>query len=280
MFRVLITLVLSLTVSVSAWAGNWNRAIPDGYELNITPHKHGFRYTTDGEPTRRGEVAERFEVRHGDCGGSDCKSPRYRSEINLKAGKTIARFNEDIWYGWSYFNESIPAFEDKVNLMPVVGQWKMGGDAHPIFKFTYHGYRKRIEVQLDDMMTAKKWGKEKKYGHVCSLIPLHLTKNIWTDFVVNTNFGTDKNGYLRVWVDGVLKCDYTGQLVANKSKKLFPGPNHRRGIFVSYTKRWDKVQPNVKKPTMIAYYDEFMVGRSRIDVDTRLREQQGLAPKD
>ena len=30
MVRVLITLILSLTVSASAWVGNWNKAIPKG----------------------------------------------------------------------------------------------------------------------------------------------------------------------------------------------------------------------------------------------------------
>lgn len=280
MLRLLAFALLTFTLNGGlASTAKADRA-PPGYQLNETPHKHGFRYTRSGEPVRRGNVAERFEVRNGDCGGSDCKAPRYRSEIRISKSRTTARIGQDIWYGWSYFNQNIPAFPDNINLMPVVGQWKMGGDAAPIFKLTYHGGRKAVEVQLDDLARANGWGKAQRYGHVCSLIGLNSTKGRWTDFVVNTNFSTKGDGYLRIWVNGKLKCNYKGPLVATTSKRLYPGPNHRRGIFVSFTKRWDKVKGNSPKPTMVAYYDEFLVGRSREEVDTRLREQSGLPAKD
>ena len=274
--------VLTLAAAVFCALGTPSQAdrAPRGYQLNETPHKHGFRYTRPGEPVRRGALAERFEVRDGDCGGRDCKAPRYRSEIRLTKSRTKARIGQDIWYGWSYFNETIPALADNVNLMPVVGQWKMGGDAAPVFKLTYHGARKTIEVQLDDMMKAQGWGKAQRFGHVCTLISMRATKGRWTDFVVNTNFSTGSDGYLRIWINGTLKCNYRGPLVANTSKRLYPGPNHRRGIFVSFTKRWDKVKGSARKPTLIAYFDEFLVGRARQDVDTRAREKAGLPAKD
>lgn len=156
----------------------------------------------------------------------------------------------------------------------------MGGDAYPILKFTYHGYRKTVEVQLDDMKNALGWGKAQKFGHVCTLLSLNSTRGRWTDLVLNTNFSAKADGYLRIWVNGQLKCNYKGPLVANTSKRLYLGPNHRRGIFVSFTKRWDKIKGNAPKPTMVVYYDEFLVGQRREDVDTRLRENAGLPPKD
>lgn len=280
MLRNLWSFVLVFTLGSALVSEALADRAPRGYQLNETPHKHGFRYTKSGEPVRRGSLAERFEVRSGDCGGSDCRAPRYRSEIRLSKSRTKARIGQDIWYGWSYFNESIPAFPDNVNLMPVVGQWKMGGDAPPIFKLTYHGGRRAIEVQLDDIARANGWGKAQRYGHVCTLIGLNSTKGRWTDFVVNTNFSTKGDGYLRIWVNGKLKCNYKGPLVATTSKRLYPGPNHRRGIFVSFTKRWDKVKGNAPKPTMVAYYDEFLTGGTREEVDTRLREKGGLPAKD
>ena len=73
---------------------------------------------------------------------------------------------------------------------------------------------------------------------------------------MNTNFSADSDGYLKIWVNNELRCDYQGPILVD-TKKQFLGPNHRRGIFVSYTKRWDSVQPDLEKPTMIAYYDEF-----------------------
>lgn len=254
--------------------------VPSGYDRNETPHVHGFRFTTAGEPVRRGNRAERYEVRHGDCGGSDCRAPRYRSEIREKRNATSARIGTDIWYGWSFFNESIPTFADRENLMPVVGQWKMGGDAAPIIKLVYHGGRKSIDVQLDDMKAAHGWGKSERFGLVCSLVKLDATRGRWTDFVVNTNFSTSEDGYLRIWVNGRQACDYRGPLVVNTSRSLYPGPNHRRGIFVSFTKRWDDVRGATAKPTMVAYFDEFLSGRTREEVDTRLREKAGLPPLD
>ena len=279
MLHIYIVLSASVMFALSGSAVLSDRA-PRGYQLNETPHSHGFRYTKPGEPVRRGERAERFEVRHGDCGGTDCGAPRYRSEIRISKSRTKARIGQDIWYGWSYYNESIPAFPDNVNLMPVVGQWKMGGDAYPILKFTYHGYRKTVEVQLDDMKNALGWGKAQRFGHVCTLLSLNSTRGRWTDLVLNTNFSAKADGYLRIWVNGQLKCNYKGPLVANTSKRLYLGPNHRRGIFVSFTKRWDKIKGNAPKPTMVVYYDEFLVGQRREDVDTRLRENAGLPPKD
>lgn len=253
---------------------------PKGYELNESPHGHAFRYSVQGEPVRRGRVAERYELRDGDCRGSDCKAGRSRSEIRLKKSATKARLGEDIWYGWSFYNQSIPTFSNDVNLMPVVGQWKMGANAHPVFKLVYNGSSKTINVQLDDMKVAANWGKAERYGHVCQLFALSQSRGRWVDIVVNTNFSNTVQGYLRVWVNGQLKCDYRGQLVANTSKKLYPGPNHRRGIFVSYAQRWDKEQPSKPKPTMVAFFDEFLVGSSRDDVDTRQRETRGLPPVD
>jgi hypothetical protein len=70
-------------------------------------------------------------------------------------------------------------------------------------------------------------------------------------------------------------CDYKGQVVTLKTKRFYPGPNHRRGIYVSYTKRWDKIRPHLTKPTAIAYYDEFRSGKKREDVDITMIERRG-----
>lgn len=250
------------------------------YELNETPHAHGVRYTINDEPVRRGDVAERFEVRDGDCGGRDCGAPRYRSEIGLKCNKTQDRIGEDIWYGWSFYNESIPKFKDEVNLMPTIGQWKMHGNAAPMIKIYYQGYKKTFEVQLTDLSFSNNWGKEEDYGDICTLFSHFASKKRWVDIVMNTNFSADSDGYLKIWVNNELRCDYQGPILVDTNKRQFPGPNHRRGIFVSYTKRWDSVQPDLEKPTMIAYYDEFLIGKSREEVDTKFREDNNLPAKD
>jgi len=96
--------------------------------------------------------------------------------------------------------------------------------------------------------------------------------------VVNTNFSATGDGYLRVWVNGEMKCNYYGRLVATKGAGKAPG--HRRGIFNSYTKTWDAKQGGAAKPTMIVYYDEFLIGSSRAEVDTRMRDAASARPKD
>ena len=69
-------------------------------------------------------------------------------------------------------------------------------------------------------------------------------------------------------------------MIVKKDLSLYPGPSHRRGIFVSHTKRWDKNFPNRKKPNFIVYYDEFRVGSSREEVDLRLIERKNGLPLD
>ncbi|MHA3976852.1 heparin lyase I family protein [Halovulum sp. GXIMD14794] len=254
------------------------------------------RRTSPGEPVRRGETAERYELRDGDCGGSDCGAPRYRAEIRETAPK--ARLNSDGWYGWSFRNETIPGFSADNALRVVVGQWKLPGDAPAAIRLVQTGSGEAtgrgcdpavcspsarssadVAVQLPDIAAARNWGDAQNGGHICRLFDMTESRGRWVDIVMNTNFATDDAGYLRIWVDGALRCDYRGPIVAT-----VPGgasaPEHRRGIFVSYTERWDRSFPDRPKPTLVAYYDEFRFGTARGEVDTRALEVAGQPPLD
>ena len=64
----------------------------------------------------------------------------------------------------------------------------------------------------------------------------------WIDIVIQTNWGSDKNGFLNIWIDGVQKCEYKGQILANWQSHYPKSAHswgdhltHRRGIYVSYT---------------------------------------------
>ena len=75
---------------------------------NINPHQYNI--VTAPHPVRYGEFSERFEAREGDCRDTDCQSERgsgLRSEIHRDRGHRQARVNSDIWYGWSFYNESV-----------------------------------------------------------------------------------------------------------------------------------------------------------------------------
>ena len=288
-----ITMAIAVCASLSACnlTTSSNNPTREGYNNNLSPHEHAFNLTS--EEVRYGSLSERYEVRDGDCGGSDCTNPRYRSEISLSKKNTKARLDQDIWYGWSFFNKNILSSSTKWNLMFVLGQWKMGGDNPPIFKLVQIGAREGnwggcdkkicnrnfsrddVVIQLDDMKEKYSWGRKENWGLICKLFNIEDSIGTWVDIVVNTNFSTKNDGYLKVWINGEQKCDYKGQVVTLKTKRFYPGPNHRRGIYVSYTKRWDKIRPHLTKPTAIAYYDEFRSGKKREDVDITMIERRG-----
>ena len=284
-----IALVLLSACMTDTAAVSRNADAPDGYLRNHMPHGHGFRYATDGEPVRAGVVSERYELRDGDCGGDDCGNPRYRSEVRLAPSNTQARVGGDIWYGWSFYNQNIESYSPNVSLMNVFGQWKMGGSNPPSIKLVQVGrgeaYRNGnrnhdVVVQLDDANEGLGWGRARNHGIVCRLFSIDQVRGHWTDIVMNTNFSAGDDGYLRIWINGEQRCDYSGPITVITDTSRYPGPNFRRGIYGSFTSRWDRIQPSTPKPTMVAFYDEFRVGRSRQEVDIGLTQQAGLPAVD
>lgn len=283
---------------------NCSKPTRDGYYNNISPHKHAFELVSSPHPVRYGKKSERFEVRDGDCGGSDCTNPRYRSEIGINKRKTKARIGEDIWYGWSFYNKNIPSFNKTNNLGIVVGQWKMGGDNFPILFIRQLGdiwvkvnWSKRCKdnicsknladktadvfMQLGDMRKHGEMNnKPNMWGQVCRLFSMTENKNKWVDIIINTNFSDKDDGYLNIWINDVKRCEYKGRITVTKDFSMYPGPNHRRGIYVSSTKKWDTNHLSLTKPTFVAYYDEFRVGKSREEVDIRIIEKNGGKPVD
>jgi hypothetical protein len=287
-----------ITISLPGSPGNGR--LPDGYGLLFSPQPHAFSFVETPDPVRRGQWSERFELREGDCGGSDCGNYRNRAEIAEDKDFTVARLNRDIWFGWSFYNDNIRSVSNDTWLGTVFGGWKLEGEQPSIFRFVQQpmgegnwancdpAFCNRggnptddIVVQLDEIRQSANWGAAQNNGNICRLWGLEANLGRWVDIVVNTNFGTDGYGYLRIWINGEMKCSYTGQLVsAERARSQVPGPTNRRGIFNSYTQRWAERQGTAAKPLMIVHYDEFLVGLSRLDVDTRLREASRLPPVD
>ncbi len=275
------------------------RQAPTGYQRLFSPAPHAFRFSGPGEPVRRGQKSERYELRAEDCGGKDCANLRSRSEVAQPASNSKARLNKDIWYGWSFYNDQIASYSRKSSLRTVFGQWKLGGSTPAIIRLVQIGVGEGnwqncdpaictrssdtnadVVVQLEDMRSVNGWEADKNFGYICKLFSMEQNRGKWVDLVINTNFSTQSDGYLRVWVNGQLRCSYFGQLVATSAIDGKPIPTNRRGIFVSSTKRWNKQNPGKPRPTLIAYYDEFLIGKSRKKVDTLLREASGARPKD
>lgn len=265
---------------------------PEGYERSYSPEAHNFRHAQANtfEPVRRGEVSERFELRDGDCDRGDCNQPRSRAEIQTTDEANPAQVGKNIWYGWSFYNETVPAFTRKNSLRLVFGQWTMGGGQRPIFRFIQLGEGEGdfaecdpavctgpnttqgdLVVQLEDLAQTNGWGSAENDGYVCRLFDMAEQRGKWVDLTVNTNFSAGNDGYLLIWVNGELACDYSGPLLSPESAASGRKPQHRRGIYSSWDKRWREATSGAAKPRLIVYYDEFRTGDSRYDVDVPIR---------
>lgn len=276
-------------------------APPRGYSRDFSPAAHNFRRATAsvGEPVRMGRVSERFELRDGDCDVTDCTKPRARAEIQLSPKANPARVGQDVWYGWSFYNESVPAFTKENSLRLVFGQWTMGGGQRSIFRFIQLGAGESdfttcdprictnpttaqgdLVVQLDDIASYNRWGRAQNNGYICRLFDLTEQKGKWVDLTVNTNFSTGIDGYLRIWVNGRLACDYSGPLVSPPNARSKRKPEHRRGIFSSWDRRWRTTMEGARKPTLVVYYDEFRIGTYRAEVDVPSRKANSAPPLD
>lgn len=274
---------------------------PEGMHRLMSPADHNFRrgVVDTGDPVRRGKLSERFELRDGDCGGSDCANPRARAEIQMDRDVNPAMIGQDIWYGWSFYNASVPSFAKESSLRLVFGQWTMGGKNKPIFRFIQLGKgeasfegcdplvcntRDRskgdLVVQLEDIAKAQGWDEARNEGYVCRLFDLAEKQGQWVDIMVNTNFSSGDDGYLRIWIDQRMVCNYSGPLVSPQSLASGRTPGHRRGIYSSWTNRWDKVYGDAPKPRLIVYYDEFRTGTQMSDVDVRQLENAQVPPVD
>ncbi len=129
--------------------------------------------------------------------------------------KTV--LGQDVWYGWSFYNATVASAPRQTNMGAVFGQWKLEGESPAVFRLIQipaEGAAPDVVIQLDDVSTAGNWGAERNFGNICPLFNLNAERGRWVDLVVNTNFSPDDNGYLRVWVNGVQKCNYYGRLIA------------------------------------------------------------------
>ncbi|MEP3784138.1 hypothetical protein [Ascidiaceihabitans sp.] len=74
-----------------------------------TPLSHGasYQFSMVSRFTRRGELAQRFEIRDGDCGRAngwdDCANNRGRVERKEHPKNVFSEPGEGVWYGYSVF---------------------------------------------------------------------------------------------------------------------------------------------------------------------------------
>jgi hypothetical protein len=134
-----------------------------------------------------------------------------------------------------------------------------------------------VVVELTDMKIAAGWGPAQNNGAICRLFSTEASRGRWLDIVLSTNFADDGDGFVRVWVNGELKCNYYGRVVAT-SAGWGSGPTQRHGLFAPSLSR--VAARGVQVPPMVVFFDEFLSGRSRAEVDPVARAAQSQPARD
>jgi hypothetical protein len=212
--------------------------------------------------TRRGDLAQRFEIRDGDCGRvegySDCATDRGRIERKERPKNVFSTPDEGVWYGYSIF---IPS--DFVSLGDAnthLSQAKVEGEDFPIWQLTFND---RPYLLYSD-------------GQTCDIGSLQMWRGGWNDVTVYAHYGEGgEQVYFQLFRNGSLICERRTPIMHEGMWGRPQRIGFKYGIYNSSLSRYDG-----PLPTHVIYYDEMLVGPTRADVDVRKREQQGLPPVD
>ncbi|WP_416915434.1 MAG: heparin lyase I family protein [Roseicyclus sp.] len=258
-----------------------------GWYSSGTTLPHQFNIVSAPFPVRYGTHSERFEIRPTDYDGMENRTEANRSEIGQRSNPRPPSINQDIWFGWSFYYDDLPILDSSYGWYPMFGQWKRTDmEGAPLIALRPHLSGTRIGIHLDDMTTNSPymWRIENRNGFPCSLFDIQQSASSWIDIVINTDFGSSENGYLNVWVNGELICEYQGQIVSEATVNAgHDRAIHKRGYWsghLSFPSQWRQNHPDVEIPTVVVYYDEWRQGSSREEVDIRLIEARGGEPVD
>ena len=111
-------------------------------KIEDVSHRSKYRYSKTIQFVRRGKQAQRFEIRHGDCGGNsyydDCINDRGRVELKERPKNSMYKPASGVWYGYSML---IP--KDFVSLgraNTALGQVKAEGWFMPMWLLSFNDY--------------------------------------------------------------------------------------------------------------------------------------------
>ncbi|MCI2398411.1 heparin lyase I family protein [Aliiroseovarius subalbicans] len=253
---------------------------------------------------RAGRKSQRFELRHGDCGGNkywdDCSNDRLRIERKEDPKNRIQRIGDQVWYGWSFFLD--PSFRDIGPGNTLLGQMKMKGWRLPLWQFNMRDGKAHMWFGEDGGCTV---------GRVAAM------RGTWQDVVIFADYGLKPTGpSFAMYINGKQVCSrrkplITAHMVNTSDKELYL----KYGVYSSYVSRWlerNKTRAvaarafddtyatttggrktsasasstpfaydwGVELPTQIVFYDEMRYGPARELVDIRLLEVAGAKPLD
>lgn len=274
-----------------------NNSVLKRVSIEDLSHRGDYRFSMVSQPTRRGESAQRFEIRHGDCGRNnawnDCINDRGRVEMKERRKNSISKPGREVWYGYSMLIPQNFVSLGRGNTM--LGQVKEQTWKSPIWSLTFndHPY-----LNFSD-------------NEICKIGSLSTWKGKWVDVTIYAYYGREKrSSYFRLYKNGKLICDRkkpfipdgidTGRLrlglkygIYNSflsrylaAKGVVPDgagayqQSHEQGKSNSFSPTPFKYDWGVELPTHVIFYDEFRYGASREEVDVRILEERGIAPVD
>lgn len=195
-----------------------------------------------GHPTRLGQQSLRFEVKPGDCGynngWNDCKKDRERHELSGDKHE-----DSEYWYAWSIY---LP--KDFKNVFPTklsMGQFHQS-KGHVVWMFQNSSGGYHIDNQVKGYTQYEMEVLEAK----------DMFEN-WNDILVNANWTHTNKGFFKVWVNGKLVLNHSGQ-TKKEGKKVY----QKFGIYRSYIERFKKYNKTDKVPAQVVYFDEVRTTKS------------------
>lgn len=254
--------------------------------------------------TRAGRKAQRFELRHGDCGTNkywdDCGNDRMRIERKEDPKGRMQKAGQQVWYGWSFY---LPEdYRDFGEGNVLIGQMKMKDWRTPLWQVNLRGGK--MHLWLDD-----------RGG--CSVASLSSLRGRWTDVVLFADYSRDPAGAsAEMYLNGKKVCSMTRPMITAQMLNSGAGDLYfKYGLYGSYVSRWlnrNKTQQvaarafadtyagqtgssktsrsatshpfdydwGVELPAQVIYYDEMRYGSSRAQVDIRMLEAAGVKPVD
>lgn len=215
-------------------------------------------------PRKRGVGQFKFEVKYGDCEGTDCTrldGARDRSEIGItfeRTGNDLLTWKpvngRDYWYSFSFF---VPK--------PYVEQGNQTGTSqttsiHQIMTtFEMNGVREwypmvMLGKEFNGPMVARTFPTSSPYK-TYKLIEDNDFEGHWHDVMIRYRAGLS-SGVLQIWVNGVLKVDYAERTLLNDISVIYA----KFGIY----------RPSVSSnPVQTVYFDELRYGDSRIAIEPK-----------
>lgn len=273
-------------------------SIEKNSQIEKLSHRKKYRFSKSPEIVRRGEVAQRFEIRHGDCGKtsgySDCANDRMRVEMKEKPKNKFSRPGRGVWYGYSVFIPQSFVSLGKANT--ALSQVKTEKWPMPMWMLTFNDNPYLL------------WADNK----TCKIGSMASWKGKWNDLVVYANYGqSGADTYFLLYRNDRLICRRNTPFVPAKAAKNGLKLGMKYGVYNSFVSRYlaknakknvssaalQQANKNgvvsrspsltpfkhdwgVKLPTHVVYYDEMRFGSSRETVDVRMLEKAGIPPVD